>query len=105
MVRVIRKQLVKRTLDMLKELSERPPNESGKSDYSTLWEAFGRNIKLGCIEDPGNRELLAPLLRFPSSKSGEDVTGLGDYISRCARPPFPPLMLQLARVLRGAQQA
>lgn len=86
MVRVIRKQLVKRTLDMLKELSERAPNEDGKSDYNTLWEAFGRNIKLGCIEDPGNRELLAPLLRFPSSKSGEEVTGLGDYISRCASP-------------------
>ena len=84
MVRVIRKQLVKRTLDMLKELSERASNAEGKSDYATLWEAFGRNIKLGCIEDPGSRDLLAPLLRFPSSKSGEEVTGLGDYISRSA---------------------
>ena len=83
MVRVIRKQLVKKTLDMLKEVAERPAGDDGKADYDTLWEAFGRNIKLGVIEDQGNRELLAPLLRFPSSKSGEDAIGLGDYVSRC----------------------
>ena len=82
-VRVIRKQLVKRTLDIIKEIADRPANDAGKKDYDTFFEAFGRNVKLGCIEDPGNRDTLAPLLRFPSSKSGEEVTGLGEYVSRC----------------------
>ena len=84
MVRVIRKQLVKRTLDIIKEIAERPANDAGKKDYDTFFEAFGRNVKLGCIEDPGNRDTLAPLLRFPSSKSGEEVTGFSDYVSRRA---------------------
>ena len=46
-------------------------------------QAFGRNLKLGVIEDAGSRDQLAPLLRFPTSKSGEDMTGLDDYVSRC----------------------
>ncbi len=46
-------------------------------------QAFGRNLKLGVIEDAGSRDQLAPLLRFPTSKSGEDMAGLDDYVSRC----------------------
>lgn len=41
-VRVIRKQLVKRSLDMLKEIAGRPADDKGKSDYDTFYEAFGR---------------------------------------------------------------
>jgi molecular chaperone HtpG len=48
-------------------------------------KAFGRNLKLGVIEDAGSRDQLAPLLRFPTSKSGEDMTSLSDYVSRCER--------------------
>ncbi|CAD6579331.1 MAG: Heat Shock Protein [Alectoria sarmentosa] len=75
-------QLVKRSLDMLTEIAKRPAEGDKKSDYSTFWESFGRNLKLGCIEDQGNRKVLAELLRFPSSKSEDDMTSLKDYVSR-----------------------
>ena len=56
MVRVIKKQLVKRALDMLKEVAERPALEDSKmSDYNTLWESFGKYIKLGALEDSANK--------------------------------------------------
>lgn len=55
MVRVIKKQLVKRALDMLKEVAERPSVEGKPSDYNTLWESFGKYIKLGAIEDNANK--------------------------------------------------
>ncbi len=45
-----------------------------------------RNLKMGVIEDHANRDTLASLLRFPSSKSGEDSTSFADYVGRCA--PF-----------------
>ncbi len=45
-VRVIRKQLVKRSLDLLKEVAGRPANKEGKRDYDTFWEAFGRCVPL-----------------------------------------------------------
>jgi heat shock protein beta len=63
---------------MLKELSERA---DGK-DYETFWEAFGRNVKLGIIEDTANREELAGLLRFASSGSGDKLTSLAKYVER-----------------------
>ena len=81
-VRVIKRQLVKRSLDMLSEVAKRPSEDGKKSDYSTFWESFGRNLKLGCIEDQGNRKVLAELLRFPSSKNEDDLTSLKDYTSR-----------------------
>ena len=84
MVRVIKRQLVKRSLDMLTEVAKRPAESDKKSDYSTFWESFGRNLKLGCIEDHSNRKVLAELLRFPSSKSEDDMTSLKDYTSRYA---------------------
>lgn len=81
-VRVIRKQLVKRSLDLVKEIAERPADDKGKRDYDTFYEAFGRNLKMGVIEDTANQGALAPLLRFQSSKSGEDMTSLAEYVSR-----------------------
>lgn len=53
-VRVIKKQLVKRSLDLLKEVAERPEKD-GKKDYETFWDAFGKFIKLGAIEDQANK--------------------------------------------------
>jgi len=76
--RIMRKQLVKRTLDTLKEVKGR----EDKKDYDTFWEAFGRNIKLGVIEDQDNRETLGNLLQFISSKSGDELTSLEDYVGR-----------------------
>ena len=62
---------------MLKEISKRE-----NDDYQTFWEAFGRNLKLGVIEDTANRDALAPLLRFETSstKKGE-LRGLSEYVA------------------------
>ncbi len=75
-VRVMRKRLVRKTLDMLKDISKRD-----NDDYDTFWDAFGRNLKLGVIEDAANREVLAPLLRFQSSKTEKGKSrGLDAYV-------------------------
>ena len=58
-VRTIKRQLVKRALDMLGDIAKR----EDPADYTAFWEAFGRNIKLGVIEDQANRDTLAKLLR------------------------------------------
>jgi heat shock protein beta len=76
-VRVMRKRLIRKTLDMLKEISKRE-----NDDYGTFWEAFGRNLKLGVIEDAANRDQLAPLLRFETSSTEKGkLRGLDDYVS------------------------
>lgn len=85
-VRAIKRQLVKRTLDALVSMAERSPKKDEKDDkvddYSTFWEAFGRNLKLGVLEDDANRATLAKLLRFPSSGSSDGLTSLEDYVGR-----------------------
>ena len=77
-VRAIRKQLEKRTLDMLNGLAAR----EDKGEYERFWESFGRFVKIGIIDDAANRPALAKLLRFRSSASGEGVTSLADYVGR-----------------------
>jgi heat shock protein beta len=77
-VRVMRKRLLRKALDMIKEVSERPE----KKDYDAFWEAFGRNLKLGIIEDSANREELAQLVQFASSSSGDGMTSLKAYVDR-----------------------
>merc|ERR1712054_737026 len=51
-------------------------------DYITFWKEFSKAIKLGLYEDSSNRTKLAKLLRFFSSKSGDNQTSLEKYISR-----------------------
>ena len=76
-VRVMRKRLIRKTLDMLKEISKRD-----NDDYATFWEAFGRNLKLGVIEDTANRDALAPLLRFETSSTEKGKhRGLDEYVN------------------------
>ena len=77
-VRVIRKRLIRKTFDMLREIAGRD-NE----DYATFWDNFGRNLKLGVIEDSDNRKDLAELLRFTTSKSGDEGTlrSLDQYVN------------------------
>jgi len=77
-VRVMRKRLLRKTLDMIKELAEAEDTKK----YDTFYEAFGRNLKLGIIEDAGSRDELAKLVQFASSSSGEKMTKLGGYVSR-----------------------
>ncbi|GMN42083.1 hypothetical protein TIFTF001_011295 [Ficus carica] len=76
LVRIMRKRLVRKTFDMIQDISE----SENKEDYKKFWENFGRFIKLGCIEDTGNHKRITPLLRFYSSKNEEELTSLDDYI-------------------------
>jgi len=75
-LKVIRKNLVKKCLEMFAEVSER------KEDYKKFYEQFGKNLKLGIHEDTTNRIKIAELLMFHTSKSGEEMIHLKEYVDR-----------------------
>lgn len=56
--------------------------EEEESKYEIFWKNFGKNIKLGVIEDSSNRLKLAKLLRFYSTYDPDNLTSLDEYISR-----------------------
>lgn len=108
MIKVMSKKLVRKTIDMLTELAEQSyeyededqqddhddneaqndeaPQDSEDEDdedkYDVFWSNFGKNIKLGVIEDSSNRNKLAKLLRFHTTNDDEELTSLDEYISR-----------------------
>jgi molecular chaperone HtpG len=75
-LRVIKKNLIKKCLEMFNDLTE---NEDA---YKKFYEAFCKNLKLGIHEDSTNRAKIAKLLRYHSTKSGEEMTSLEDYVGR-----------------------
>ncbi|XP_035208387.1 endoplasmin-like [Stegodyphus dumicola] len=74
LLKVIKKKLVRKTLDMIKKIP--------KEDYEKFWKEYSTNIKLGVIEDPSNRTRLAKLVRFLSSHDTKNYTSLSEYVER-----------------------
>jgi len=72
LLKVIKKKLVRKTLDMIKKISD--------DKYDAFWKEYSTNIKLGVIEDTANRTRLAKLLRFTSSNG--KLTSLAEYVER-----------------------
>nr|CAB3471442.1 unnamed protein product [Digitaria exilis] len=96
-LKTIKKKLIRKALDMIRKLAEEDPDEYSNKDksdeeksemeekkgqYAKFWNEFGKSIKLGIIEDATNRNRLAKLLRFESTKSDGKLASLDEYISR-----------------------
>ncbi|GMJ07020.1 SHEPHERD, HEAT SHOCK PROTEIN 90.7, HEAT SHOCK PROTEIN 90-7 [Hibiscus trionum] len=97
-LKTIKKKLIRKALDMIRKIAEEDPDESSgkdekeveksgeddekKGQYTKFWNEYGKSIKLGIIEDASNRNRLAKLLRFESTKSDGKLTSLDKYISR-----------------------
>merc|ERR1712072_125625 len=106
-LRVIKKKLVTKALEMVRKLAEKKKKKEDKEDeekegeekkakdpaeeaednedYLNFWKEFNKAIKLGLYEDSSNRTKLAKLLRFQTSKTGDNWTSLEKYISRMAK--------------------
>lgn len=76
LLKVIKKNITKKCIEMISEISE------NTEDYKKFYEQFSKNLKLGIHEDSTNRQKLADLLRFHTSKSGDDLISFKEYIGR-----------------------
>jgi len=75
-LKVIRKNLVKKVMELVEEVAE------DKDNFKKFYEQFSKNLKLGIHEDSTNRKKLAGFLRYHTSASGEELASLGDYVAR-----------------------
>ncbi|RHY19458.1 hypothetical protein DYB25_001110 [Aphanomyces astaci] len=102
-LRVMRKKLVRKVLEMLRKLSEsddghgddddddddvqvdeqaKDKAKADSSSYLTFWENYGKNVKIGIMDDPANKGKLLKLLRFKSTKSSDKYISLNHYVAR-----------------------
>ncbi|XP_010941296.1 endoplasmin homolog [Elaeis guineensis] len=97
-LKTIKKKLIRKALDMIRRIADEDPdefsnkdktetekaseNDEQKGQYAKFWNEFGKSIKLGIIEDAHNRNRLAKLLRFESTKSDGKLASLDQYIAR-----------------------
>merc|ERR1712004_748735 len=75
-LKIMKKNIVKKCLEMFAEIAE------NQEDYKKFYEQFSKNLKLGIHEDTANPTKIADLLRFNTSKSGDDQISLKEYIAR-----------------------
>merc|ERR1712078_819170 len=73
---VIKKNIIKKCLELFGEMSE------NKQEYNKFYECFSKNLKLGIHEDNQNRQRLSDLLRYQTSKGGEEQCSFKDYVTR-----------------------
>jgi len=75
-LKVIKKNIVKKCIEMFSEINE------NAEDFKKFYEQFSKNLKLGIHEDATNRSKLSDFLRYHTSKSGEDMISIKEYIAR-----------------------
>merc|ERR1712203_1049354 len=75
-LKTIKKSITKKCSELIAEVAE------NSEDWKKFYEQFSKNLKLGIHEDQTNREKLSNFLRYNTSKSGEDMISLKEYVAR-----------------------
>ncbi|HEY3731739.1 MAG TPA: molecular chaperone HtpG [Steroidobacteraceae bacterium] len=98
-VEAMRSALMRRALELLAKLAKDEPEK-----YAQFWREFGRVLKEGLSEDPGNRERLLPLMRYASTASAgnDESVSLGEYVGRM-RPGQDRIYYLIADSLESAR--
>ena len=74
LIKVIRKKLIRKVLDMFKKMDDK--------EYKEFFKTYGVKLKFGIMEDSSNKSRIAKLLRFHSSNSKDEMTSLEAYVER-----------------------